>query len=69
MIWHGVVVVLFGCQALGASAAEALAPDRRIPGLIQSLDGNAWRQAQEALVQIGGPAVDPLLEALNGNRG
>lgn len=63
------VVVLLGCSAFGAGVCQTSESGERIQTLICALEGSAWGEAAEELVQIGLPAVEPLLDALNGNRG
>ena len=61
------IVVLLSCSGFGANPGEASGFEKRIQELIKQLDSRAWDQAAKELVQIGEPAVDPLLRALNQN--
>jgi HEAT repeat protein len=61
------IVVIIGCMGFGANASATSEPDKRIQTLIQELDSRTWNRAAEELVQIGAPAVNPLLQALNQN--
>ena len=62
-----VIVALLSCSGFGANPGEASGSEKRIQELIKQLDSRAWDRAAKELVQIGEPAVDPLLRALNQN--
>ena len=61
------IVILVAGSGFGANTGDATASENRIQELIEQLDSRAWDQAAKELVQIGEPAVDPLLVALNQN--
>jgi len=66
----GVAVALVASCGIGGLAGQGgTQSDSRIVGLIASLDGQAWEKAVEELVDIGQPAVGPLVAALRVGKG
>ncbi|MCF7975703.1 MAG: HEAT repeat domain-containing protein [Phycisphaerae bacterium] len=64
----GFVIIWLGCSGFAVNPGDTPGgTEKRIQTLIRELDSAGWSRASEALVRIGGPAVDPLLDALNQN--